>query len=229
MCGRLAVGPDWWSVFFEACFLVGILFPPRKCRRIGRASHLLEFPDNPLKLLNHVTSRAGFNEGVNQASVIPELVRFAHCKARPELISDPSIITKSRTGVVQLVGQSDAQFVGSRGDQVLEILFLPLAPRGLLATPVVGGSICARFHESQNPRAEALADLFSTCLRRMVFQGIVKQCSDGFFFVPAVFQNEGADTEQVGNIRSRSTFSHVACVELDSVVEGFLELKGYLS
>jgi hypothetical protein len=106
-------------------------------------------------------------------------------------------------GIVELVRCGDEAHGRASRSQVLEVIQLALAPRGL----GLGVGISAGFDNLRYARAKFPAYVTQARFSALVLNGIMQKSGDGLILVATVSKYGGSNSEKMSDVRPRGAFA----------------------
>ena len=130
-------------------------------------------------------------------------------------------VGKQTAGVVEFVGSDDQEDGGVGLLKVAEMGFLAVFPRWLWRGFRIGAGVHHNDHTRAKEFEEAVAQQRGAAdFLGAVLDGVVQKRGDGLVFVTTVFEDEGGDGEQVGDVGDVRAFAQLVAVQAVSLGQG---------
>jgi len=189
-------------------------------RRVD-AGKRFQFGDDTVQLFEQgITS--GFAKFVYEGPVIPESAFFFAGEPFEHSVAVDADFMQGLAGVGKLVRGGDQAHVVRFSGYSLDISALPLDPWRFWVRVRIGAAV----DDVRDAFAELSLNFAQTRLPALVFHRVVKQCSDGHFFVAAVFDHNGRDAQKMADVGPFRALANLACVEARRVAERLNEAAG---
>src|SRR5437868_879533 len=126
----------------------------------------------------------------------------------PHLLAVRAVILENFSGIMKLIGGRDEAYVGTGLFQVLNVVFLALAPRWLRIAVAIRTALDYMGHTI----AKAKAHFLKHGLAAAILDNVMQQGGNSEVFITPSFKNQGADTYQVSDIRYAGLFTGLCTV-----------------